>query len=151
VQWLPQHHVLRYCPCTHGDTFWVTGLNVKTEQQTRPKTLNAQQPIDFKSAPSVEHLCTTGLPETKKLAPNESKRGNLSMTWVSMTQSYIENWGMDIVFQVTSRLSWVNALKTGIFKDDRMPLPVCTFDGNKLTWSGTAILASISLLSSGQQ
>jgi hypothetical protein len=126
--------------------------------------LNAHQPTDFKSASSVECFCMTGLPEKKKLALDELKGGILFTAWVSTTRSYIESCGVDMVFWVndpimktevypledwgttkeTEIFTWVQTLKTGVPKEDGMLLPMCTFAGDNLAWSSTAILASIS-------
>jgi hypothetical protein len=148
-----------------SDTFWVGGSNIPKERRIRPKTLNARRPTDFKSASSVERFCTTGLPEDRKLALDESKGGISFTTWVSTTRAYIEQCGMDTVFRVYDPIkktesylledwgatseskifTWVTALKSGILNADGTSVPVCTFDEDNLAWSGSAILASIKI------
>jgi hypothetical protein len=54
----------------------------------------------------------------------------------------LEDWGAT---SESKLFSWVTALKTGILKANRTTLPPCTFDGDSLAWSGSAILASIKI------
>jgi hypothetical protein len=147
-------------PCVGGgtnrDSYCFGGLNVRI----RPKTWNAHPPTDFKSTSSVEHFCMIGLPENKKLALEESK-GLSFTTFVSMTRSYIEDtifcvydpvaknevyllegWGST---KETDIFTWVQTLQNGLLKENGTRLPACTFDGDNLSLSGTAILASISI------
>jgi hypothetical protein len=125
----------------------------------------ARRPTDFKSANTIEHVATKGLPEDRHIGPDE-KTSKITLTsWVNSTRSYMEERGLDTVFYIydgqtdseTYLLtdwgsaspakieSWVATLRAGVPKTDGTLLPPCNYDLDNLKWSGKAILNSITL------
>ena len=56
---------------TDGDTWWTGGPN--TKPLSRPMTINASRPDDFKSAEKIEYNCTKGIPEGRWLGTEDDK------------------------------------------------------------------------------
>jgi hypothetical protein len=146
-------------------TAWTGGSNQAARRLARPSSTMARRPTDFKSANTVEHIATKGLPEERHIGPDE-KTSKITLTsWVNSVRSYMEERGMDTVFHVfdgqtnteTYLLTdwgsaspakieaWVATLRTGVPKPDGTLLPPCDYDLDNLKWSGKAILNSVSL------
>jgi hypothetical protein len=149
----------------NDSTAWTGGPNDVLKRLTRPSSTMARRPTDFKSASSIEHIATKGLPEDRHIGPDE-KTSKITLTsWVNSIRSYMEERGMDTVFYVfdpvtnseiyllsewgsaspTKIDAWVTTLRSGVPKPDGTLLPVCDYDGDNLKWSGKAILSSITL------
>jgi transcriptional regulator NrdR family protein len=125
----------------------------------------ARRPTDFKSANTIEHIATKGLPVDRHIGPDE-KTSKITLTsWVNSTRSYMEERGLDTVFYVydgqtdteTYLLTdwgsaspakiekWVATLRAGVPRMDGTISPRCDYDLDNLKWSGKAILNSVSL------
>jgi hypothetical protein len=127
----------------------------------------ARRPIDFKSANTIEHIATKGLPDDRHIGPDE-KTSKITLTsWVNSTRSYMEERGLDTVFYVYDRQTdsetylltdwgsasptkieaWVATLRAGVPTGaaDGSLLPPCDYDLDNLKWSGKAILNSVTL------
>jgi hypothetical protein len=125
----------------------------------------ARRPVDFKSANTIEHIATKGLPEDRHIGPDE-KTSKITLTsWVNSTRSYMEERGLDTVFYVYDGATdtetylltdwgsaspakieaWVATLRAGVPKADGTTHLPCDYDLDNLKWSGKAILNSVSL------
>jgi hypothetical protein len=125
----------------------------------------ARRPTDFKSANTIEHIATKGLPEDRHIGPDEKSSKITLTSWVNSTRSYMEERGLDTVFYVydgqtdteTYLLTdwgsvspakikdWVATLRVGVPRMDGTVSPVCDYDLDNLKWSGKAVLNSVSL------
>ena len=149
----------------HDSTAWTGGPNEVAKRLARPSSTMARRPTDFKSANTIEHIATKGLPEDHHIGPDE-KTSKITLTsWVNSTRSYMEEHGLDTVFYVYDRqtdsetylltdwgsaspakiTAWVATLRAGVPKDDGTISPPCDYDLDNLKWSGKAILNSVSL------
>ena len=125
----------------------------------------ARRPTDFKSANTIEHIATKGLPDDRHIGPDE-KTSKITLTsWVNSIRSYMEERGLDSVFYVydgqtdseTYLLTdwgsaspakieaWVATLRAGVPDIAGTVSPPCDYDLDNLKWSGKAILNSVSL------
>jgi hypothetical protein len=60
----------------------------------------ARRPTNFKSANTIEHIATKGLPEDRYIGPDE-KTSKITLTsWVNLIRSYMEECGFYTVFHV---------------------------------------------------
>ena len=81
-------------------TAWTGGPNNVLQRLARPSSTMARRPTDFKSANSIEHIATKGLPEDRHIGPDE-KTSKITLTsWVNTIRSYMEERGMDTIFHV---------------------------------------------------
>jgi hypothetical protein len=149
----------------NDSTAWTGGPNQVANRLSRPSSTMARRPTDFKSANTIEHIATKGLPEERHIGPDE-KTSKITLTsWVNSTRSYMEERGLDTVFyvydaQTDSEIylltdwgsaspakieTWVSTLRAGVPKTDGTLSPPCDYDLDNLKWSGKAILNSISL------
>jgi hypothetical protein len=79
------------------------GPNLASRKLGRPSSTMARRPTDFKSANTIEHIATKGLPEDRHIGPDE-KTSKITLTsWVNSTCSYMEERGLDTVFHVYDR------------------------------------------------
>jgi hypothetical protein len=125
----------------------------------------ARRPTDFKSANTIEHFATKGVPDDRHIGPNE-KTSKITLTsWVNLIRSYMEERGLDTVFHIYDRQTdsktylltdwgsaspakienWVATLRAGIPMANGTLSPVCDYDLDNLKWSGKAILNSVTL------
>lgn len=148
---------------TDSGTWWTGGSNVNN--LTRPKSINARRPSDFKSGERVENNCTMGLPEARHLGTEDDKDATITLTaWINEVREDMETKGMDTVYYVlksggkeTYLLSdwgavtsdvlsaWIDDLKSGVPKGDGSRQDVCQFDLDNLQWSARAIKNSITV------
>ena len=61
---------------TYGGTAWTGGSNIATRKATRPKTIFARRPTDFRGAEKIEETMTCGLIEAKRLGIEASRLCN---------------------------------------------------------------------------
>jgi hypothetical protein len=69
-------------PCTGGgndSTAWTGGPNQGAKRLSRPSSTMARRPTDFKSANTIEHIATKGLPAEQHIGPNE-KTSKITLT-----------------------------------------------------------------------
>ena len=79
---------------------WTGGPNQSANRLARPSSTMARRPTDFKSANTIEHIATKGLPEDRHIGPDE-KTSKITLTsWVNSTRSYMEERGLDTIFYV---------------------------------------------------
>jgi hypothetical protein len=144
---------------------WTGGSNLSSKKLGRPNSTMARRPTDFKSANTIEHIATKGLPEDRHIGPDE-KTSKITLTsWVNSARSYMEERGLDTVFHVydwktNSEVylltdwgsaspakieAWVATLRAGVTQADGTTLDPCNYDLDNLKWSGKAILNSVSL------
>jgi hypothetical protein len=151
-------------PCVGGGndaSAWTGGPNQVSQRLGRPGSTMARRPTDFKSANTIEHIATKGLPMDRHIGPDEKTL----TSWVNSTRSYMEERGMDTVFHIydwrtDSKVylltdwgsaspvkieEWVATLRAGITQANGINLPPCNYDLDNLKWSGNAILNSVSL------
>ena len=94
---------------TDGDTWWTGGPN--TKPLSRPMTINARRPDDFKSAEKIEYPCTKDLPEGRRLGTEDDKDATITLTtWINELREEIESTGMDTVFWVMKGMKETNLL-----------------------------------------
>jgi hypothetical protein len=121
----------------------------------------ARRPTDFKSANTIEHIATKGIPADRHIGPNQKTSKITLNSWVNSTRSYMEERGMDTILHVYdwktnyetylltdwgSKIeAWVATLRAGVPKADGTLLPPYDYDLDNLKWSGKAILNSVSL------
>ena len=147
-------------------TVWVGGSNVSGKKLSKPRSIHARRPEDFRNAEKIESSCTKGLPEGYKLGLDTETDYTITFTsWVSAIRTYIEERGMDTVFRIydpamdteqnllidwgaasrSAITTWVGMLNAGLEKADGTQLDCCEFDQENLKWSGTSLKNSISL------
>ena len=144
---------------------WMGGPNQVSKRLARPNSTMARRPVDFKSANTIEHIATKGLPDDQHIGPDENTSKITLTSWVNLTCSYMEERGLDTVFYVYNELTqsktylltdwgsaspakievWVATLHAGVPSIDKTLLPVCNYDLSNLKWSGKAILNSVTL------
>ena len=101
---------------TDSDTWWVGGPNLQSNRRTKPASINARRPMDFKSAEKVESNCTGGLKENHHLGLEEDKAATITLTaWVREIRSFMEEHGMDTVFHVYDEME--NTREVYLLKD----------------------------------
>jgi hypothetical protein len=84
----------------NDSTAWTGGPNQGAKRLSRPSSTMARRPTDFKSANTIEHIATKGLPADRHIGPDE-KTSKITLTsWVNSTRSYMEERGMDTIFHV---------------------------------------------------
>ncbi len=84
-------------------TAWTGGPNEISKKLARPSSTMARRPTDFKSANTIEHVATKGLPEDRHIGPDE-KTSKITLTsWANSTRPYMEERGLDTVFYVYDR------------------------------------------------
>ena len=146
---------------TDGDTWWTGGPNTKL--LSRPMTINARRPDDFKSAEKIEYNCTKGLPEGRRLGTEDDKDATITLTtWINELREEIEATGMDTVFWVMKGIqetyllsdwgaisrdmlnTWIDHLKKGVFKGGSRE-SVCPFDLDNLHRSAKKVKNSITI------
>jgi hypothetical protein len=137
-------------------TAWTGGPNKVAKRLARPSSTMARKPTDFKSANTIKHFATKGLPD--------EKMSKITLTsWVNLTCSYMEERGLDTVFHIydgrtdseTYLLTnwgsaspakieaWVATLHAGVPKTAGTLSPPCNYNLDNLKWSGKAILNSV--------
>ena len=146
---------------TDGDTWWTGGPN--TKPLSRPMTINARRPDDFKSAEKIEYNCTKGIPEGRRLGTEDDKDATITLTtWINELREEIEATGMDTVFWVMKGMqetyllsdwgaisrdmlnTWIDHLKKGVFKGGSRA-SVCPFDLDNLHRSAKKVKNSITI------
>lgn len=155
------------------DTAWVGGPSTAAKALSRPASILARRPNDFKSASSIEKSAVEGLSEERSLGADDKTSKIPLTTWINSIREYMEARGMDSVFRIHDRAhdsevyllvewgqasptlvrGWVNELRKGvgrrtIAQDGTVTmsrLGVCTYDQDNLKWSGKAIRNSITL------
>ena len=146
---------------TDGDTWWTGGPN--TKPLSRPMTINARRPDDFKSAEKIEYNCTKGIPEGRRLGTEDDKDATITLTtWINELREEIEATGMDTVFWVMKGMqetyllsdwgaisrdmlnTWIDHLKKGVFKGGSRA-SVCPFDLDNLHRSAKEVKNSITI------
>ena len=110
-------------PCVGGgnnsDTWWTGGSNVLGQHRTRPKTIHARRPTDFRNAEKVETACKTGLPDERKLGLSEEKDFPITVAaWTREIQKKLEDCGMDTVFLIYDPTKAVQ--ERSLFSDGEM-------------------------------
>ena len=83
-----------------GKHSWTGGSNCRGKQSRRPASTLALRPIDFKSAYLIETAAMKGLPEGRRIGPDEKDSPITLTAWVSALKAYIEQRGMDTVFRI---------------------------------------------------
>ena len=140
-----------------GGTVWTGGSSVYSKRSTRPKTIFARRPTDFRGASKIEETTTRGLPEDKRLGIEKIP---VSLTtWIRLIRIFLEDTGQDSIFRIYNPSEnkeiyllkdWgkasseiveplVDMLEAGTLSEDE-PFP---HDLDNLRWSGKAILNSI--------
>ena len=80
------------------DTAWTGGRNCPANYQTRPNSMMARRPTNFKSANLIEPIATKGLADNQHIVPKE-KTSNITLTlWVNSIKTYMEERFFDTVF-----------------------------------------------------
>ena len=125
----------------------------------------ARRPTDFKSANTIEHIATKGLPEDRHIGPDEKSSKITLTSWVNSTRSYMEERGLDTVFyvydwQTDSEVylltdwgsaspakieAWVATMRAGISQLHGTLLSPCDYDLDNPKRSGQATFNSMSL------
>jgi hypothetical protein len=146
----------------NDSTAWTGGPNQVAKRLARPNSTMARRPVDFKSANTIGHIATKGLPDNRHVGPDE-KTSKITLTsWVNSTRSYMEERGLDTAFYLydgqtdsetylltdwgsasPSKIEdWVATLRAGVPKADGTLISPCDYDLDNLKWSGKAILNS---------
>jgi hypothetical protein len=63
----------------NDSTAWTGGPNCASRRLARPSSTMARRPTDFKSANTIEHIATKGLPVDRHIGPDE-KTSKITLT-----------------------------------------------------------------------
>ena len=150
---------------TTDQDVWTGGSGLASQRSSRPKSINARRPSDFRSAARIEDACTSGLREEWRLGPSDGQSRISLTSWIAALRSKIEECGMDGVFRVVSDdgksetylldkwgsadeetvADWEEKLRTGVPDENGILQPPCPYDQDNLTWSGKMIVDSITV------
>jgi hypothetical protein len=136
---------------------WTGGSAILANARTKPASMKAYRPQDFKSLAKAEKDCTEGLPESHRLSTPDKISSDTTVvsmqTWIERVKTALEERGMDSVFRMfdgtvehylleefgraeTDKVAnWVIAVKAR----------ACEYDEQNLMMSGKMLLASLDL------